>query len=104
MKPSELRIGNYVLDTIDKSRVRKLAANFFRVTDFEDVYEPVPLSYEWKNMLGVKITTGHNENGLEILYIKTAYCEVQCSYIYLEYVHQLQNLYFALSERELTLI
>jgi hypothetical protein len=70
--------------------------------------EPIPLTEEWLLKLGFK--NEHNPiyfsiDGFYIEYKNDEFTtEVgECSYLVLEYVHQLQNLYFALTGEELVI-
>ena len=113
IRPQELRIGNlveyekttHVITGIGQS---KISSRWIEQPKDEPDYEchfseisEIPLTEEWLVKMGVKISTGWNEKGDELLFIKTDYFEVHCTYIYLEYVHRLQNLVFLLADREL---
>jgi len=120
MKSTELRIGNIVsygfdygdnllckVCSINKKGVlidldkRKLDVIIERIV-------PIPLTEEWLLKLGFK--NEHNPiyfsiDGFYIEYKNDEFTtEVgECSYLVLEYVHQLQNLYFALTGEELVI-
>lgn len=108
MKASELRIGNYVLH-----RGKIKATNIEIIDDArvvsEILVEEIPLTEEWLVKLGFK----ENAFGFGLdrfpTYIKGDgdFFEPAHSDDYhfpdLEYVHQLQNLYFALTGEELTI-
>jgi len=101
MKANELRIGNLVTDSIGIVEIGKNGK-----IDWGDIYNPIPITEEWLIKLGFKknITTD--------LYPTFSYdiVNVNDSIVYvlnygfvnhIKYVHQLQNLYFALTENEL---
>lgn len=116
----ELRIGNYVYGykttwTIDK--------NDFRDVDLDDnsmPYNPIPLTEEWLLKLGFKDARSNElelypikyntktirYNGINTnLYVSDfgddSHYDLPCPHI--KYVHQLQNIYFALTGEELTI-
>lgn len=106
MKASELRIGNFVLvkDRDNFSfQVNEDSISNFAKGNLE--IRHVPLTEEWllkfgfnkNNMMG---ETNFNKGGL---YISDDFIFVYYhgNRVYLKYVHQLQNLYFALTGDEL---
>jgi len=122
MKAAELRIGNYV--NISKKVNQMQLVNFVEIhyTENFENYEPIPLTEKWLLKLGFGDIT--NECATKAVNIKT-FCktfrvegcnEQQTIFIELgsrgwtfksigyplyNYVHQLQNLYFALTSQEL---
>ena len=121
MKAEELRIGNYLLETkqVDydependyyPDRVIRVGKHLFQFED-EDI-KPIPLTEEWLVKFGFT-----NDNYAE--YKKDVYtldCEYTdkgvfnfvineecCLNTDIKHVHQLQNLYFALTNEELTI-
>ena len=109
MKKNEVRHGNLVIygghqTTIDEKEI----IHFVR---FSDKYEPIPLTEEWliekmkfhkqNNQIysiGLKLfISWWNTNSIEID-INGEVLEINC-----KYVHELQNIYFALTGEELTL-
>ena len=110
MKANELRIGNIVypfddIDLVDESTIIRDCI-IIEPKDFEDTnhLQPITLTEEWLVKFGVKRTTGYNEKGIAMLYLKTDYFEVECSFTYIMYIHSLQNLYFALTGEELNFV
>jgi len=112
MKANELRIGNY-LNFFDKAFVKivsirkdntyyieskKEHTTYYHVID---AYEPIPLTEEWLLKFGF-------EKHLNIFINKQGWCIyfengiLRWQSVILEHVHQLQNLYFALTGEELT--
>ena len=114
MKASELRIGNYhyyhIVDPLDEreewDEICQIDADDFRIlTEFDcPEYKPIPLDEEWLLKFGFE----HGEK-IAVHNIFVSYKDyigikgmlgvvkpVEC-----KYVHQLQNLYFALTGEEL---
>jgi hypothetical protein len=125
MKASELRIGNSIMQDEDFVFV-----TYWRLKLIEDgvlIYKPIPLTEKWLSKFGFKKYNFTNkENGYIIenkeasksIYIRTfiepnttnffnVFNRSECERTKLQfiksikYVHQLQNLYFALTDKEL---
>jgi len=117
MKVNELRIGNYVYFHGDVEEINMVDG--FGVIGREeqplcsiDEFEPIPLTEEWLLKFGFEkadeiyfiefgvysMTIKEYEKGKYILNPETHF-----NYVDIEYVHQLQNLYFALTGKELIL-
>ena len=108
MEAKELRIGNYVNHngfapiTID-------AVDIIHCQQHPEAYKPIELTEEWLLKLGFnkskfssncfKITNGYKFDfaGGEVLYLDSIRLE------HIKYIHQLQNLHFALGGEELTI-
>lgn len=122
MKAEELRIGNWVLGVLTKEPIEidwiclkhLIDGNIQNVYNPNiKVYEPIQLTEEW--LYKFNFEQYHDNPRLERFYVlKTGYYPFQVYVerdfrIYwqpntrLEHVHQLQNLYFALTGSELTL-
>lgn len=119
MKASELRIGNYLngrkgpvtvteIRENNKVKIKENPSNF----TFGDCLLPIPLTEEWLLNLGFKkVGTNFELDFFVFWYSSYQNCFVwrfmninsNADPISLEYVHQLQNLYFALTGEELTL-
>lgn len=116
MKASELRIGNYLKrDVIVKIDARSI----FDIWEETKEYQPIPLTEEWLLRMGFDqvekyftIKTGwyfgagneQKQTKLNIKHTSTGRFFVVSpanGSIYLSSVHQLQNLYFALTSQEL---
>jgi hypothetical protein len=107
MKANELRIGNYILN--ENGNVVLLCKSRFRVMIKGNInYQPIPLTEEWllrfwfersglyfvKSQVYIYDEYGLTDTGFEYRFNYTQ--------IKLMYVHELQNLYFALTGEELT--
>jgi hypothetical protein len=124
MKAEELRIGNLVLIPYNKSNKQEgfFEATISQIGDFgayikpED-YEPILLTEEWLLKFGfIDLNERCGLKGIfsiinKHIYINIetmSYCEIDyeqniIDIIRVEHVHQLQNLYFALTGEELQL-
>lgn len=126
MKANELRIGNLILNDravntvkgihTDSAYLKTRQCNFIDAR--MDLIKPIPLTTEWLEKLGWEYYNGKTEGILTMdfgckmdvdykdgeLLIKSHY---EGEYLYrnthVKYVHQLQNLYFALTGEELTI-
>jgi hypothetical protein len=119
MKAEELRIGNYLLH--DGYFIKSYSVDgFINVIKNIDNYEPIPLTEEWLLKFGFEKRSKEKEFFIEHFYI-LGYTVVNRSqwkkdmslegfgitecdnYIPadIKYVHQLQNLYYALTQKEL---
>lgn len=126
MKATELRIGNFVEFENDFFRMHIISESYPVLdTDLFGAYvvewdklSPIPLTEEWLEKLGFwsKYKSNHlkwslygfdidqisdeDENGNEIPQEQIFHYAYQYD---IKYVHQLQNLYFALTGKELTI-
>lgn len=111
MKASELRIGNYV--SLHGILVEMTASDF----NFDESYfKPIPLTEKWLLKFGFeyssfygnyKIKAGNYSNSIKLYEGEWCYynddSDAGCYFVTtIKYVHQLQNLYFALTNEELT--
>jgi len=108
MKANELRIGNWVFD----NKQIQITSEQIKLAD-EGLYKllPIPLTKEWLLKFGfVPDGYGEYKKGENIV-LDNEYTEEgvfyileadHCLSIEVLHVHQLQNLYFALTEKELT--
>ena len=112
MKASELRIGNIVKQGIIELIVSSLIQ--VRDTIYEsEVIEPIPLTEEWLLKFGFEsmysnyiVKAGDYYNSIKQDCGKWIYSydesDAGCYELKeIKYVHQLQNLYFALNDKEL---
>jgi hypothetical protein len=129
MKANELRIGNWV--QINNQEWPNLKGVKFKVTSIEcnalmlysirgignsnyNQYdyniEPIPLTEEWLLKFGFASNPYQDRYEKGVLHIECdktkgylqLWCEQLPQAIFIKYVHQLQNLYFALTGQELT--
>jgi hypothetical protein len=104
MKASELRIGNYIQNshgTISNVGIVMLGGQYD--------YHPIPLTEEWLLKFGFEQISdrvyiknyhyGYEFGITNIFVIKNDNCFMR--YKHIQYVHELQNLYFALTNEEL---
>lgn len=115
LKAQELRIGNWYLGN-GYHPEQITAKDILELSDdpLDDYYEPIPLTEEWLLKFGFekedfdywhheksKLIIGHTTNNDVFQYeYLTGYLS-QTEMLDLLYVHQLQNLYFALTVEEL---
>ena len=110
MKAEELRIGNLVHDVLNNNAKR---INQENLCDFANGYvsfEPIPLTEEWLLKFGFDetIVEGYpiyqSDKGFIVEYYKDESVFLILDFeVRIKYVHQLQNLYFALTGLELTI-
>lgn len=114
MKTNELRFGNYVYDTLGKVNKIDLEAITYIAKETHNQVKPIPLTEEWLLKFGFEWSIWHqawhklsfifdlSERGVGGYYMHMVKKnnEIICPEII--YVHQLQNLYFALTGEELT--
>ena len=120
IQPSELRIGNYVynVNNVICCSINTIFA-ISKIVPPTMVYSPIPLTEEWLVKFG--LTRGVNDADRNVFYSTSSH-KIQFSvlisgrfglYVHgtfivipellLESAHQLQNLYFALTGKELTI-
>lgn len=118
MRANELRINNYVRDSKHKSEYFVTAigceGGWIQISDKYEDYdssinelEPIPLTEEWLFRLGFedKLTWEKGKfryDSEQRLHLCNSNTCMVISYK-VEYVHQLQNIYFALTGEELTI-
>lgn len=114
MKANELRVGNLVNEWngVDKKYfIQKITAEDIRALDenWRD-YKGIPLTKKELIELGFKYNDFedlYQKDGFDVDIIDNVYCHFYLNeygdwYKDIDYVHQLQNLYFALTGDELT--
>ena len=107
MKVTELRINNWVQFKHTETPVRVTLGDFVREYQDEhlDDYKPIPLTEEWLLKFGFEYNDLNGDSGLWKIPPFQIYGKYnQFIYDYrldVNYVHQLQNLYFALTGEEL---
>lgn len=121
MKIEELRVGNMLnYDTAEGDVVvTKVDWQDLKwLTDdpkgFNSVYTPIPITADWLERLGLKLTYEGNyykkyDHPVNLYFGYDIFkkrpervARYYGNYIKIEYVHQLQNLYFALTGEELS--
>lgn len=110
MKATELRIGNWVQTKQTEKQFQVTTSTFEVLSVVESQYKPIPLTEEWLVKFGFDKLHGNwfdNEGMIELYEKDNGYVMLEDSYYHcsqdLLYVHQLQNLYFALTGEELEL-
>ena len=117
MEAKELRIGNYVKDHL--GRVQKVSetrsdayicylSNGTKLKYKLNTTKPIPLTEEWLVKFGFLLDLHHHRRLTYSLNRITTYkqdgvfwCDILWDCLELKHVHQLQNLYFALTNEEL---
>jgi hypothetical protein len=115
MEAKELMIGNYVLQ--DNEFIKGITSNSIHKFDLGFIkLEPILITEEWLFKFGFKDRSGTLKNkmsyGIEIGKMeiawyrqdnKTRFQTIENGFIlkYVNYVHELQNLYFSLTGEEL---
>lgn len=105
---NELRIGNY-LTIIGITPIKIDAQRILSISNGDTDYKPIPITEEWLLKFGF-VKSDHYSGGYKwhngMFYIlELAKDAFYCDYTLIfsvDYVHQLQNLYFALTGTELT--
>jgi hypothetical protein len=106
MKANELRIGNLVEYGNDIEQIT--IHHLFGVMHGDDV-KPIPLTEEWLFKFWFRYNDGLFIKENLVVFIYDGYCKVVFGSltfvdgVKIKHVHQLQNLYFALTGEELTL-
>lgn len=107
MEATELRIGNWVNDVADGGVLTEIQDG--DDIDFAKDYEPIPLTEEWLVKFGFEKSSGYWLNDCHFIYLEsdedgfTLANPDACSVmgITMNHLHQLQNLYYALTGEEL---
>lgn len=119
LKASELRIGNWIAKRIGFDKIISIYSNKVVVsTPKEDEYgyatlnmydvKPIPLTKEIIEKAGMRekednVYYSFDRPNIKLTYVGQWHCYVDSYPITLNYLHQLQNLYFALTGTELTI-
>ena len=120
IQAKELKIGNLFLFTDEPKEIRSITGSHIEYAEryngwFNSFFEPILITEEWLLKFGFTQTDKGVyvlwcSNYQKIQYIFSTISETQ-SVIYnnafinnILYIHQLQNLYFALTQKELTII
>ena len=113
MKAEEIRIGNWVYNGITRKEMQVYAMMIPQLDNLEKKMgcniKPIPLTKEWLEKFGFKWKNGslrlkdfsvHGHKYFMFLFSQGAFNNTN---IKIKHVHQLQNLYFALTGEELEL-
>lgn len=108
MEANEIRFGNYVYDTLGKVNKIDLEAITYIAKEPHNQVKPIPLTEEWLFKFGFEI--GYNQKKMLDVYCKDFDFLIERSNggnfyykkTFIQYVHQFQNLYFALTGEVLT--
>ena len=124
MKASELRLGNLIniggntLDTYQTYKPTKVTLAILNEIARENeerpdaelsVFQPIPLTEDWLKRFGFAlfawgwVKKSENDIGFRISYPHLHFQRENENPLKIQYVHQLQNLYFALTGEELKL-
>lgn len=111
IKPSELRIGNYVYD-LDENHNQVVKRTYHIDENYIKIEKPIPLTEEWLLRFGFeKDSNGYFYHKSFHIGIAKQHDDIfhlykghGCVDIKIINVHQLQNLYFALTGEELVTI
>ena len=112
LSATELRIGNLINNK--EGNIVFVNPNHLIVLAYgiENIFQPIPLTEEWLLKFGFKdLGNGKFSGGFKNMFkisshqfgIDFYYGGIDPYYIKPHYVHNLQNLYFALTNKELTL-
>jgi hypothetical protein len=116
MKANELRIGNWILSPLEPDQKPRQIIDIDFISSFLNSYRPIPLTEEWlikfgdwSKSIGASYAYG-NFKGYSISNYHKEYWEFEIGgssdsdrneHVKIYHVHQLQNLYFALTGEEL---
>ena len=112
MKASELRIGNKIKN-IKGTEFNVLPEDFLEINANPDNYQGIPLTEEWLLKFGCTKETDtapgigdfswyeKEELGHDINFFSHGVGIIGITHKYMKYVHEFQNLYFALTGKEL---
>jgi hypothetical protein len=107
MKANEIRLGNNVYDTLGKVKQIDLEAITYISKEPLNQVQPIALTDKWLLKFGFEkyFVNWYRVNNFYIRKIGDEFeAEIgECLYKTIDYVHQLQNLYFAVTNEELTM-
>lgn len=112
MKASELKIGNHL--RYPKKNYFEITESDFKNDNFwydihDEIIEPIPITEDWLIRFGFEPKVMHFQKTGSHFYVYKRHTDNQLVYrtnnftIELKFIHQLQNLYFALTGEELKL-
>jgi len=116
MEANEIRIGNWVINNFDLSDYQQMNMYYFnKIQDNPNMFHPITLTEEW--LIKFELLLDSKSDGI-VKYSMIPFrdltvvlqedeqgrVEDKADHLcYVNYVHQLQNLYFALTGEELTI-
>jgi hypothetical protein len=115
MKASDLRIGNYVYDTLGKVNKIDLEAITYIVKEPHNQVKPIPLTKEWLLKIGFEFAVdtwylngfslwetefGDDKGATGIGYFYELRAKGMMDK-HIQYLHELQNLYYSLTGEEI---
>ena len=112
MNAQELRLGNWITNTIDKEIFPCELGDLENLLNGWESYQPIPLTEEWLKRLGFEIKKGAWGTSAEIRIGRVRYVLYQNGNVWsinptdgyrvdFKYIHTVQNHYFALTGQEL---
>jgi len=101
MDNKELRIGNLVFDLEEKENTEVIQWTF--ESDYFTSLKPIPLTEEWLIKFGFVVAKTRWRKGAVVLSKNDNGYLFKTTAINIKHLHQLQNLYFALTNEELTI-
>ena len=114
MKQTELRIGNYVMNdrivntvtSIGKRSIGQITTQGNDILSRTELIKPIPITEEWLIKFGFEKRTPDGyyfDKGRMSINLPDVYYKINFTLVKIYYIHQLQNLYFALTNKELTI-
>jgi hypothetical protein len=113
IRENELRVGVYILYCEKVFQVDAECINMHWGDDLDDAYRPIPLTKEWLLMFGFEKQIDDYyyfygyyasfDADLPMWFGQEGCCQKETIKENIKYVHQLQNLWFALTGEELTI-
>lgn len=108
--PNELRIGNHIIDFHSEAKITSIGLEYIstdrgitKIQKIENI-KPIPLTEEWLIKFGFKhYLYGYRLKSIVLEQYSSIYYKIR-GYAHnsnIGYVHQLQNLYFDLTGKEL---
>jgi len=114
MKASELRIGNWIsfcpLDSRKAKEIQIDSTYFGAIEQHSFMAKPIPLTEKWVRKFGYKYDKGieiwetSDNKFINLRKVDDYFMDYESYYglqMKIKYVHQLQNIYFMLREKEL---
>ena len=116
IQASELRIGNWMKRDTQPEGFQIDSSSFLIVERHPELYEPIPITSEILEQCGLEKdkyppANVWSDGSVIVFYKEPKDCEILEGFyttywhsaVRLEYLHQLQNLYYALTSNELTI-